>query len=389
MRIFLNFFIFVNLMLSTQAFGQTNPEQRTCSAERTLNRVFDAIHKHVCMNLFYRGPTSHTNSGGILGADGDVTFANLKCAGVIAGAGLASVIAVGPAINGSFRAGMQSINLRYGKEFARLDQAAINKYVNAIVAERRFDRIFSAGMRFSSAAIGSSVFLLATTVLTPSPAGCSEIIHMYTDVGPSCEYKPELGPNTQRFLALPSSEQSSIMAENPQMCSRYTQLAETLENELHSNYPDPEVNISACSPQGSLQRGTFTFSSGPYPAGRGRFDIARIGPNKLRIIPAGRNVTYYEVDTVGGQFGAESVQNIRAFVRGSTNGTMRPPNTHISVDVPAARIPVANGREQVYAQEVLRALHGFQAADQGIGNRCRVTQPGEAGPEAPAAPVNQ
>ncbi len=425
MHQFLSLSIALGLIFPTQAFAQTGA-QRPCNAETTLSRVQTAVNKFMCMNLFYNGQrpvTAATDAGRFQNDNFDRYTANTKCGMLLLGG--TAAIAVG-GLTGSYaaqglsregetrrnlaRAGDESralnhrlreveAGLRGGSEYdravARGQSSEIYRMLSAnhntqMAYYDRLSKIHTRTMRFigptSFRAMGalaaSGIFMVGSAILDASPAGCSEVIHMYTDFGPNCEYLPVLGTNTRRFLDMPIAEQNRIMAQDTRMCEKYTELADKLESDLSLTNPRPDFTVTSCSPAGEVTGVNLGFASGPYPNGGGTFNITTPRAGSLNIDLPGPE-TDYELDLNANGFGVDSISRLRAKVRGGQGITRSFTSTQLLAEAPSK----ADRRQ--YLERSLRALHGFEAVKKAVGTNCAQYLAQQEAPAAGEADVDQ
>ncbi len=371
------------------------------------------------MNLFYNGQrpvTAATGAGRFQKDNFDRYTANTYCGMLLLGGTVA--VAVGglagsAAAQGLSREGETRRNLARGE----LEDRALRNRLQALEAQVKVgtekDRIVISGrtseiqrmlsrnhntqmtyydrlgtihnrsMRFLSPAsfkamgalAAAGIFMAGSVILDASPAGCSEVIHMYTDFGPNCEYRPVLGTNTRRFLDMPVAEQDRIMAQDPRMCERYTELADKLESDLLSTNPQPDFSVTSCSPAGEVTGVNLGFAAGPYPNGGGNFSITTPRTGSLNIDLPGPE-TDYELDINADGFGVDSISRLRAKIRGGKGITRSFTSAQLLEEA------ASKADRRTYLERSLRALHGFEAIKRAVGTNCAQYL---AQQEAPAA----
>lgn len=379
-------------VLNSSTFAQTNP---TCQPDSVLPRIYGSVSRYLCMNLFYGGASN-----------GEQKEAAVKCGEFLAKAGVATV--TGGLVAGTVHHQMeknktiadikkekkrlmtdmrawnrtelkhegQSI-MRFvkGEELKRISQEQHNLtklllQVNSSYAlSKTSTKLIQRGIIAGASLAAMGVLTAATTILDASPAGCGELIHMYTDTEDNCSYKPEIGPNTARYLGLPLEEQKKIMSDLPGMCEQYNVLAEKLESDLNKAFPLPEFQVTACGKNNEVTGVDLKYDAET-------FSLKKNG-NTLSAQTGATQTVNYELLLKDKGFGVDSVESVRAAMK-----TSKVTRVHMPSEV-LNNTSRSNATAQRELASSLKALHGFTTVKDAVGNECQKYLE-QQGPEADA-----
>lgn len=393
--------ILILVLLTVFNFSAVAQSNASCKADRVLPRIYSSINKYLCMNLFFGGDSSGTQKE-----------AAMSCSNFLLMAGASSAIkgVAAGAINNRIETNRTAEAIKKEKKRLFTDMKSWNRMelnfegptarMMQIVKDEELKRISqeqhnltkmllslnkSKALSKTSLNLVKSGFIVGTTlaatgvltaasvILDATPAGCSELINMYIDTENDCSYKPEIGPNTARYLGLPVEEQRKIMTDLPDMCEKYSLLAEKLESDLNKAFPNPEFQVTACGKNNEVTGVNLKYDTEI-------FNLTKSGNTLIAKTGATHRVNY-ELFLKDKGFGVDSIESVRASMK-----TSKVTRVHIPSEV--LKDPSrSNDTAQRELAGSLRALHGFTSVKAAVGNQCRsyLEQQGEeADATAPA-----
>lgn len=164
--------------------------------------------------------------------------------------------------------------------------------------------------------------------------------------------------NTLVFLNMSMEDQKKVMGKWPELCVRYSDLADKMEGHLKVHHPMPEFAIQSCTADNTISEVIVRYRNG----GRGSYVVKRNG-NNLSVKANSPNRRNYELQLTGDP--KKGVDSMPRFTTTLRDGAVGKTNYNV------AQIKENPDRSNMMQLEAaLEALNGFNIINTRTGSNC-------------------